>query len=171
MFNEFTENIKAKVVFDPKDLTKKHEKHSDWKKHVIAFIDDPDFCDYYTWFLKKRYNLFLVKPIRGVHFTVINDRLRDDVSATEAKYKEFKNLYNGKVIDIEYSLDVRTDGKHWWFRARSNDAMFIRQAIGLEAKPYWGFHITVGRAEGRAYEVAHSKYIHGLIKTFGNEFK
>lgn len=170
MINEFTENIKAKVVFDPKDLTKKHGKHSEWKKHVIAFIDEPDFCDYYIWFLKKRYGIFLVKPIRGVHFTVINDRLSDG-NATEVEYKASKKLYSGKVIDIEYSVDVRTDGKHWWLRARSNDAMFIRQQCGLESKPYWGFHITIGRAEGRAYEIAHSKYIHKLIKNFGNEFK
>lgn len=159
-----SEHIKAKVVFDPKDLTKKHQAQSDWKKHVIAFINEPDFCDYYMWFLKKRYNLFLVKPIRGVHFTIINDKVAD-----EAKYIESKRLYDGKIIDIEYDLDVRTDGKHWWFRAWSNDSSFIRQSCGLE-KPYWGPHITIGRAEGRAFEQEHSQYIHKLIKTFGNEY-
>ena len=171
MFNEFTERIVGKVIFDPADLTKKHEKHSEWKKHVIAFIDDPDFCDYYNWFITKRYGVTLVKPIRGLHFTIINDKLKDGENATEGSYKDSKRVFNKKLIDIEYSLDTRTDGKHWWLRARSNDALFIRQKIGLTPKPYWGFHITIGRAEGRAFEVEHSKYIHRLIKKFGNEFK
>ena len=164
MSNVFTEHIRAKVVFDPRDLTKKHEQHSDWKKHVIAFIDEPDFCEYYMWFLKKRYNLYLVKPIRGVHFTIINDKVQD-----KAKYKESKRLYDGIIVDIDYSLDIRTDGKYWWFKAWSNDGVAIRQSCGL-GKGFWGSHITVGRAEGREYEQAHSQYIHSLIK-LSNEFK
>lgn len=160
----FNETIQAKVIFDPADLTRKHEKHSAWKKHAIAFINEPDFCAYYSWFLKKRYNLTLVAPIRGVHMTIINDRLSDGVNATEEKYMRSKELYDKKMITIEYNTDVRTDGKYWWFNARSNDALFIRQEIGLKPTPYFGFHITVARVEGREFEKAHGKYIHTLIK-------
>lgn len=164
------EIIKAKVVFDPKDLTKKHENHSSWKKHVIAFIFEPDFCDYYSWFLKKRYNLALVKPIRDLHLTMVNDKLSDGIDADEAKYLSCKQRYDGTMIDINYDLDMRTDGKYWWFKAESNDALFIRQQIGLKPTPYFGFHITVARVEGREFEIEHGRYIHKLIKTFGNEF-
>ena len=162
--NEFKETIKAKVIFDPKDLTRKHGKQSEWKKHVIAFIDEPDFCEYFSWFLKKRYSLTLVAPIRGVHMTLVNDRLTDGIDATPTKYKSSKELYNGMVIDIDYNLDVRTDGKYWWFMARSNDALFIRKQIGLKPTPYFGFHITVARVEGREFEKEHGIYIHNLIK-------
>jgi hypothetical protein len=167
--NKFNE-VNAKIIFDPADLTRKHEKHSAWKKHVIAFIDEPDFCDYFSWFIKKRYNLALVPPIRGVHMTVVNDRLSDGIDSDETKYRRSKELYDGMMIDINYNTDVRTDGKYWWFNAQSNDALFIRQQIGLKPTPYFGFHITVARVEGREFEKEHGIYVHNLIKRYGLGF-
>ena len=158
--------IQGKLLFDPVDLTKKHGLQSTWKKNVIAVIDDEDFCEYFAWFIKKRYNLKIVDPIRGAHLTIINDKLIDGIDATERKYSRSKSMFNGKVIDITYDLDIRTDGKYWWFKAQSNEAIMVRQHIGLQPTPYFGFHLTVGRVEGREYEKEHGKYIHRLIKRY-----
>ena len=49
----------GKIIFDPLDLTKKHKNQSDWKRMSIISIND-DACDYYAWFIKKRYNLVLI---------------------------------------------------------------------------------------------------------------
>ena len=42
----------------------------------MVFIDG-DVSEYYAWFVKKRYNLTLNKPLRGAHVSFINDSMRD----------------------------------------------------------------------------------------------
>lgn len=162
--SSFDFEIKGKIVFDPPELTNKHEKQSSWKRVVIAMIDCPDFWKYYSWFIKKRYNLELVSPIRGTHFTVINDRIDNNFYFEYAKSK-----YDGKPINIKYNIDVRTNDSSWWLNAYSDEAEQIRIECGLPAKPYFDFHITIGRADG-PLRLEHSKYIHHLIKTFGKEY-
>jgi hypothetical protein len=163
----YSEHIKGKIVFDPPDLTRKHENHSEWKKHVIAFIDEPDFCSYFSWFIIKRYSLKILPPIRDAHLTIVNDKLSDGIDSTELKYSRSKRIFNERMIDIYYNLDPRTDGKYWWFRAKSNDAIMIRKHIGLRPDPYFNFHITIGRVDGREHEIEHGKYIHEIIKRYG----
>lgn len=160
----FTEKIHGIIDFELEDLTKKHKQHSSWKKHVIALIDEPDLCGYHRWFIEKRFNLKLAEPIRGPHFTIVNDKLVDFPEATEERYELVKNQYQGREIEIEYEYAPYTDGTHWWLRARSVQATQLRQEIGLSPKPYWGFHITIGRVSGRDYEIEHGKYIHTLIQ-------
>ena len=164
METEFTQHTIGKLVFDVEDLTNKHRQQSTWKKHAIAYIDNPDFCDYYSWFIKKRYNITTIpRPIRGTHLTLINDRL-GDFNVTEERYREIKEKYDGTEIDIRYSLSPRTDGKHWWMRSRTDLGTQIRTELGLSPKPYFGYHITVGRHEGKNWEKEHGKYIHTLLK-------
>ncbi len=70
--------IKGKIVFDPINVTKKHNAQSAWKKVAIVKFDC-DLYEYYSWFLKKRFNLFLNKPLRGTHLTFINDIVDDEI--------------------------------------------------------------------------------------------
>ena len=163
-YHDYKFKHKGKLIFDPEDMTKKHSKQSSWKKSAIVFLNDPDFCGYYSWFIKKRYNLDIMKPIRGVHFTVINDRVED-----LKKYEEAKKIYNNTYVNLEYAVNPRTDGYHWYVAVKSPEAESIRVAAGFEAKPYFGFHITVGRADGEL-RLAHSTYIGGLIKKYGKEY-
>lgn len=163
----YDQHIQGKVVFDPVELTRKHVAHSAWKKSVIALIDDAEFSDYFSWFIKKRYNLTMVAPQRGVHLTIVNDKLEDGIDATERKYSRSKSMFDGKVIDIKYDLDVRTDGHYWWFKAVSNGAIQIRQKIGLKPIGHYGLHLTISRVEGREYEREHGQYVHRLIQRYG----
>lgn len=162
MKNKF--KISGKIIFDPVDLTRKHKDQSKWKKSVIVLIDNIDFCKYYSWFVKKRYNLELQMPLRGLHFTIINDKVSD-----HKKYLRAKDKYNKKNITITHDINIRTDSKHWWFKAECELAKEVRKSCGLPPDPYWGFHITVGRADGALRE-EHSKYIHELIKKYGKEY-
>lgn len=157
--------ISGKVIFDPVNLTKKHKKQSSWKKNILVLIDDIDLCKYYCWFVKKRYNLELQLPQRGLHFTIVNDKVSD-----ERKYLHAKKNYNGETITIKYYHTVRTDNIHWWVRAECKQAEEIRKACGLPQNPYWGFHLSIGRADGDL-RIQHSKYIHELITKYGKEYE
>ena len=143
--------IKGKIYYDPINVTKKHFKQSSWKKVAIVRFND-DLPEYYSWFLKKRFNLILNKPLRGSHMTIINDKINDNI------YNESKKFFNKKEITIKYDpTHIRCNDKgHWWLKAYSDDALNIRNVMSLN-DPYFGLHITLGRATHLNLE--HSNYI------------
>jgi len=167
----------GKIIFDPKDITNKHTLQSSWKKIVILEIDG-DICDYYAWFLKKRFNLILNKPIRNAHITFINDSL-NDIGDGISNWDNARKKYNNKVIEIELYLSPASDGIHWWLPVTEKSRIYlhnIRKEIGL-GRPYYGLHMTLGYANfsyDDTFEngikkvsrdnISHSKYIYNLIK-------
>lgn len=159
---KFNLHTKGKIIFDPKNETKKHVKQSIWKKTVIAYINN-DISQYYAWFIKKRYNINLNIPLRGTHLTIISDKINFEILYMLAKSK-----YNKKNINIYYNTNIKTDGIHWWINAKCKMAQEIRSCAGLNEYPYFGFHITIGKVYEKDLE--HSKYIHKLITTYGKEF-
>ena len=153
--------IKGTLDFDPKDFTKKHQKQSSWKKVLIANIDG-EICEYYSWFLKKRFNLILNHPLRKAHLTIVNDR------ANEIKdWDRIKKKYQGKQINILYDTDLRSNGEYWWMRADSIEARSIRRKLGLDPDPYFNYHITIGFPNEKNIE--HSRYILKTIM-FHNQY-
>lgn len=145
----------GKIEFDPVNVTKKHNKQASWKKTAMIKFDC-DIWEYYSWFLKKRFNLYLNKPLRGTHLTIINDKFDPE---TEYLYDQGRQLFHGKEIRIQYdpTLIRANDKGHWWIKADSDDARNIRSVIGLDPDPYFGYHITIGLATHLQLE--HSKYI------------
>jgi hypothetical protein len=151
--------MKGKILFDPINVTKKHNAQSVWKKVAIVKFDC-DLYEYYSWFLKKRFNLFLNKPLRGTHLTFINDIVDDDI------YLQARDIFDGKEITIKYDPTIVRSNKsgHWWLKAESLDCQNIRNAMGI-GDPYFGYHITIGLATHLQLE--HSKYITEQCIKFG----
>lgn len=143
--------MKGVLVFDPINVTKKHNAQSTWKKVAIVKFDC-ELYDYYSWFLKKRFNLFLNKPLRGTHLTFINDIVDDNV------YLKAKEMFDGKEVTVYYDPTIVRSNKsgHWWLKSESLDCANIRSVMGL-GDPYFGYHITIGLATHLQLE--HSKYI------------
>jgi hypothetical protein len=169
-----TITIRGKIVFDPKDVTKKHENQATWKKVAMIFLYG-DLCKYYAWFIGKRYNLPLTMPLRNVHISFINDR----GSETNGKWEEVKEKWNGKKIDVTLSVDPRTNSTHWWLivpEGCRDEIHEIRAELGL-GRPNFGLHMSIGYAKdcydpdgldtnglkAKRMNEAHSKYIHGLL--------
>lgn len=150
--------IEAKITFFPDNKTRKHNSQSSWKRTAIALLDD-DTSLYYSWFLEKRFNLKLNKPLRGSHLTFINDIVDSKI------YEEVASIFEGKTITLEYDpADIRTNGNHWWIKVSSKDAENLRVVCGLNPNPYFNFHLTLGHANEKNIE--HSKYILNCIKKF-----
>ena len=171
----------GRIVFDPVDVTSKHEKQSAWKKVAMVSIGS-DISEYYAWFIDKRYSIKLIPPLRKAHVTFINDR----ASEMNGKWEEIKKKWNGKKIEIILSLEPRTDSDdpksdcHWWLNIPEKDRgelHGIRAELGL-GRPFFGLHMSIGRAvdmiddekfiEGvekvKTMNIEQSKYIHRLIK-------
>lgn len=171
----------GKIVFEPENKTKKHESQSSWKKMAMVLFDG-DLAEYYAWFVKRRFNLKLMKPLRGAHISFINDSIFD-MSNNGAKSNEeveniwqaVKNKWDGKDIEVTLNLHPYSDSNHWWLIVDHNHREglhAIRAELGL-GRPYFGLHMSIGVAnemylEGLGYDdersINQSKYINELIK-------
>lgn len=179
----------GKIVFNPDDVTKKHKNQSSWKRMAIVFIKG-DICDYYAWFLKKRFNLELTRPLRGAHVSFINDSIRDiagkDEKEKQALWEKVAKKWNGKTIKIVLDIRPHAIGRgkhspsgHWWLivpHDERGDLQSIRAELGM-GKPHFGMHMTIGSVvdkksdvkndaggtNAKKMNVAHSEYILKLI--------
>jgi hypothetical protein len=134
--------VRGILDFSPEDKTKKHVSQASWKK-VAMIRTNCELDRYYAWFLKKRFNLELVRNLRGTHVTFINDRM-------DAKtFNQFAELFAGKEIDFYVETEPRSNGEHWWLRVHCPEAESIREIMGLSRDPFFGMHLTLGRAEQR----------------------
>jgi hypothetical protein len=134
--------VRGILDFSPEDKTKKHVSQASWKK-VAMIRTNCELDRYYAWFLKKRFNLELVRNLRGTHITFINDRM-------DAKtFDQFSKLFDGKEIDFYVETEPRSNGEHWWLRVHCPEAESIREIMGLSRDPFFGMHLTLGRAEKR----------------------
>lgn len=174
------------ILFDPKDLTKKHKLQSSWKK--IALVEfDGDICEYYGWFIKKRYGIVLNTPIRKPHISFINDHVNDlnggfydkTKSGTDKErhvmWEQLKKKYHNTKIDVVVSTEIQTNGEHVWLRIEHEhrkELYKIRSEVGLPLpnlgkntdgtlKPL-GVHLTIGypvngRVDENEFEVGAMK--------------
>lgn len=151
--------IKGKIEFDPINVTKKHVNQSSWKKTAMVKFDC-DTWSYYAWFIEKRFNLKLNKPLRGTHITIINDIVDDEI------YKQARGFFHGKELTFKYDPTyIRANDKgHWWLKVYCDDVRNIRTAMGLTPDPYFGLHLTIGLATHLQLE--HSIYIKNICQKY-----
>ena len=157
-------------MFEPENVTKKHNEQASWKKMAMVLFDG-DITDYYSWFINRRYNLILNKPLRGAHISFINDSIKDmslngarSIEQVDALWEAVKKKWHGQQIPVVLNLSPKTDDRTWWLNIPHEERGLlqgIREELGL-GKPYWGMHMSVGYANEK--NLYHSVYIHNLIK-------
>lgn len=158
------------IQFEPVNKTKKHQSQASWKR-IAMVVMEGDVTEYYAWFLKKRFNIDILKPLRGAHISFINDSIRDinggvgDVDYRDMLWNQLKTKWHGQHVSVNLNLNPRSDGLTWWLnipeehRTQLHD---IRSEIGL-GRPYYGLHMTIGNCHPKQQE--HSEYILNLLKS------
>jgi hypothetical protein len=136
----------GKLNFFPLDISKKHKEQSLWKKSALIEFD-ADIEEYYRYLLKKRFGFNGgLATLRGSHITFINDKVNENDVILQNNYQEIANKYNGQTIDFTIKLnELRSNGYYWWYNVICNEALNIREEIGLERIPYFGLHFTICR--------------------------
>lgn len=153
--------VRGILEFEPEDKTRKHKAQASWKRVALIKTGD-DLSEYYAWFIRKRFNLELNKPLRGAHVTIVNDAERDFEFGVTPVWEEAVKEFNGKPMDFYIDLEPRTNGEHWWLRVYCPDGESLRGAMGLTPEPFFDLHLTLGYANSRWIE--HSKYILDISK-------
>jgi len=144
-------SITGRIVFEPDNFTKKHNSQASWK-YVAMVLFDGDITEYYAWFIKKRYNLTLNKPLRGGHVSFINDSFNDmslngvrSMEEVKILWGQVKKKWDGREIEIVLDVEPRFSKTHWWLKVSCDDCLLqkIRDELGL-GKPYYYFHMSIG---------------------------
>ena len=149
------------MEFEPEDKTRKHKNQASWKRVAMIRTHD-DAADYYAWFINRRFNLPLNKPLRGAHVSIVNDAERDFKHGVEPRWSDVKAKYSGKLMDFYIDLEPRTNGEHWWFRIYCPAGEDMREELGLRRDPFYSLHMTIGYANEK--HRAHSDYILEVCK-------
>lgn len=98
---------------------------------------DPGIINFYSW-LALRNGWEVVKGSRwGPHISV--------VAGERPKNKELWNALPGKICEFRYSVNHRNDDHFIWLDVQSDDLEKIRKDLGLSRKPFFSFHLTLGR--------------------------
>lgn len=157
----------GRIEFEPENRTKKHIAQAAWKK-VAMIMFDGDVAEYYSWFLKKRFNLDLLKLHRQAHITFINDAF-DDLNnrngtneEKEALWEKLKNKWDGKELSVILNLRPFSNVSTWWLivdHKHREEIQAIRSEVGL-SRPYFGLHMTFGNVH--PYQIEHSEYINSM---------
>lgn len=131
-----------------------------------------DICEYYAWFIRRRYHLTLYPPLRGGHVSFISDHVEDlnwRKGTTEEKLELWKNVvekYDGQHIQVMLNTDVRTDGHHWWLNIpeeHRTELHTLRNELGL-SRPYYGLHMSIGKPNDK--NIMHSQRLHAMFKKY-----
>lgn len=97
------------------------------------------------WPLSVR-NVKVIRSAWGPHISVVRGE--------EPKNKKYWGKYQGERVEFSYDPRyINTNGKHWWFRIKSDRLLEIRRELGISPYPiYWSkgqkrnlhFHLTLG---------------------------
>jgi len=155
---ENTIKIPGVILFDPKEITSKQSRQGEWKKTAMVLLEpdldknDKGITEYYAWFIKKHYGLPLQRPLRDAHVTFVNDRASDMSGDWEA----VKEKWDGKKIEVVVHVDPflgiknrMGDYLNWWLTVPyeyRDELHSIRKELGLNERPYFGLHMTIGTA-------------------------
>lgn len=138
-----TITLEGRLVFDPPNVSKKHERQGSWKAVAVLAFPGED-ARYYAWFIERRYGLPLVRPLRGSHVTFVNDKTSH---MAHRAWDRVRASHGGRSARVTLSLDPRSNGGHWWLPAvDAAELMDVRTALGLRRDPYFPMHMTVGLA-------------------------
>lgn len=125
----------GKLVYDP-EYFKNASKPAPW---WLIVETDKGIVDYYNYLISKRIGIKLLKPSWGSHISVIRgERINDD-------FKHLWKQYDGIKLNFKYTNKIDFNEDYWWVNVECDELMKIREELGLSRRPFFGFHITVGK--------------------------
>lgn len=110
--------------------------HNDW--WMILDVC-PEFGRYYRQgfnILNRFVGIKIGDTQWGSHISVIRGE--------EPLYWKRWDSYHKVDVEFEYELIYETDGKHIWFPVQCDRLLDIREELGLNRRPHFSLHVTLG---------------------------
>lgn len=100
---------------------------------------DSGICEFYRALWERRYWRRLQRPAWGSHVSVV----RGEEPAKETGRRAFEAL-NGLEVLWYYETVIRENDEYVWLDAVFPLGLTIRELMGLDEEPEFGFHLTLG---------------------------
>ena len=110
-----------------------------------------DFGAYYSWFILKKYWIYINRPLHGIHVTLTNKKLL--FNQKQMDWVKAKKYHNQDIL-VEYDVDVKIGGstkdfKNFYVKVVDGKIQTIKDDVNIiESEKYKGMHITLGSTKG-----------------------
>lgn len=81
------------------------------------------------------------RPAWDAHISVVTNEKPDD------KHIDFWKKYEGRRIEYEYVHQSQSNGTYVWLPVWCDEALDMREELGLNRNPYHPLHLTVGNCK------------------------
>jgi hypothetical protein len=89
-------------------------------------------------------SLRILRPAWGSHITIV----RGEEPPDRALWQRIREKVETKELVFSYCPIIRTNGKHFWLDVELDEALDLRERLGLPRSPAYPLHLTVGVTEG-----------------------
>ena len=128
---------------------------------MLFMFGNKEWFKYYHWLIQRRFGVTLNQPENPPHITLITG---EDINSETWNFA-CKWVKSNTFKDVELLIQhLNTNGKYWWIPVRSSSFENFRTRLGLNARPYWNFHFTIGRASNK--HLNQSNYAYQILKNY-----
>jgi len=124
------------IRIEPKSKSIDVAKSSNW----MIIECDPEIARYYMEqfnFANRAKNVQLMKPSWGGHISLVRSE--------EPPNKELWGQLEGRSVGFTYDPIVKDNGRnHFYLDVQCNEALDIREQLGLSRNPKYPLHMTIG---------------------------
>ena len=108
---------------------------------------DPEIIRYNCW-LARSWGIAIEGGSRhGPHISI--------VQGERPKFQKPWFKLKGRVVQFEYSNQLKNNKYHCWLDVRCRELEKTRQSLGLKPRPWHSFHLTIGRLRHGIDHLAH----------------
>ena len=98
---------------------------------------DPEIVEYYKWWVKRAHQIHLHRPLFGAHVSVMRGE-------QPSRGHELWGSHQDLSVEIKYGHAITHAHGYWFLPVECEALEQLRLSFGLEARPQFGFHLTIG---------------------------
>lgn len=103
---------------------------------IVLDVFSEDLCEYYQWFIFKKFGVKLHSPMFGTHVTIVKPE--------EIDKNNLWKKYENEIINVKYG-NIERHWEFWSLNIISEDIVDIRRELGLNL--FYRLHMTIGKQD------------------------
>lgn len=131
----------GRIRYSPANNGKMTRRDGGTTKWWVVIDVHPEIGNYYRdlYRLKNFNTKRIFRPMWDAHISIISDERPPD----ETHWKK----YEGKKIRFEYEHRPLNNGIYFWLPVNCEQALDLREELGLKRNPRYPLHLTVGNCK------------------------
>ena len=98
---------------------------------------DGEIVEYYRWWINRVHQIKVQRPLFGAHVSVMRGE------APLCGHDQW-GVHQDQSLEIAYGHELTHAQGYWFLPVQCRALEEVRLTFGLEARPQFGFHLTIG---------------------------